>query len=80
LDGFLVLMSTLSTTETRPQASSPVSEPEEQVLADAIEGIRLAFMVASEAMYDHAENTDYFNVSGLHDKSLLIHSFSIRHP
>ncbi|KAK7049866.1 Beige protein-like 1 [Paramarasmius palmivorus] len=63
LDGFLVLMSTLSTTETRPQASSPVSEPEEQVLADAIEGIRLVFMVASEAMYDHAENTDYFNTS-----------------
>jgi hypothetical protein len=62
LDGFLVLMSALAAMGT-PNAQGPIVEPPEQVLADTLECARLAFMVLSEAMYQHSENADYFNVS-----------------
>ncbi|KAJ7579061.1 beach-domain-containing protein [Mycena floridula] len=58
-DGFLVLMSVLSTV----QASSQVIEPEDQVLAELIEGTRLVFMILSEAINDHDENEDYFMIN-----------------
>ncbi|KAJ8072576.1 beige protein-like 1 [Marasmius tenuissimus] len=57
LDGFLVLMSTLSTTHPS-QVHDQEYAPE-----DAIEGTRLVFVAVSEAMYNHPENTEYFNVS-----------------
>ncbi|KAF9267665.1 beach-domain-containing protein [Marasmius fiardii PR-910] len=57
LDGFLLLMSTLSTTHP-----SRVPDPE-YTLANIIDNMRLVFVVASEAMYNHPENTDHFNTS-----------------
>ncbi|KAL0063705.1 Beige protein-like 1 [Marasmius tenuissimus] len=57
LDGFLVLMSTLSTTHPS-QVHDQEYAPE-----DAIEGTRLVFVAVSEALYNHPENTEYFNVS-----------------
>lgn len=61
LDGFLVLISVLST--VHQSNSGPVVEPEEQVLADVIECTRLVFNVASDAIYEHAENAEYFTSS-----------------
>lgn len=61
LDGFLVLMSVLSTIQNR--SDSLVVEPEEQVLAEVIQSTRLVFMIASEAMHEYPENDEYFRVS-----------------
>ncbi|KAJ3905440.1 hypothetical protein F5879DRAFT_742889 [Lentinula edodes] len=58
LDGFLVLISVLST--VHHLNFGPVIEPEEQVLADMIECTRLVFSVASDALADHPQNTEYF--------------------
>ncbi|KAF9067929.1 beach-domain-containing protein [Rhodocollybia butyracea] len=58
LDGFLVLISVLSNVQL--SHSSPVIEPEEQVLADVIECTRVVFVVASEATNDHFQNAEYF--------------------
>lgn len=58
LDGFLVLISVLST--VHHLNSGPVIEPEEQVLADMIECTRLVFSVASDALADHPQNIEYF--------------------
>ncbi|EIN04780.1 beach-domain-containing protein [Punctularia strigosozonata HHB-11173 SS5] len=57
MDGFLALMGFLSTLRVR---DSLVKEPEEQVLQEVTEGVRLVFVVLSEAMHDHRQNTDYF--------------------
>lgn len=54
-------MSVLSTVQTAREG--PVIEPEEQILSDAQECSRLVFTLASEAMYEHKENYDYFRVS-----------------
>jgi hypothetical protein len=63
LDGFVVLMSVLSMVQVTREG--PVVEPEEQVLAEELRCTRLVFMIASEAMHEHVENTEYFNVSHL---------------
>ena len=54
-------MSVLSTVQTAREG--PVIEPEDQVLSDVQECSRLVFTLASEAMYEHKENSDYFRVS-----------------
>ncbi|KAF7982777.1 hypothetical protein HWV62_26692 [Athelia sp. TMB] len=58
LDGFLVLMSVLSTVHSPRQGS--VIEPAEQVLLENQECSRLVFTLTSEAMYEHQANTIYF--------------------
>lgn len=60
LDGFLVLMSVLSTIQSQ---QGPVVEPEEQVLSEVLESTRLVFMIVSDAMHKHSENAEYFKVS-----------------
>jgi hypothetical protein len=70
LDGFVVLMSVLSTVQATSRG--PVIEPEEQILADELQSTRLVFMIASEAMHEHVENTEYFNVSGVYDMSRIL--------
>ncbi|KAJ7439485.1 beach-domain-containing protein [Mycena latifolia] len=52
MDGFVVLMSALSTAHERGMDEGQVSE--------TIECSRLAFMITSEAIDDHAENARYF--------------------
>ncbi|KAL0958994.1 hypothetical protein HGRIS_014308 [Hohenbuehelia grisea] len=61
LDGFLLLINVLSMSQLA--SPGPVVEPEEQVVNRALENARLAFTIASEAMYDHAENTEFFRTS-----------------
>jgi hypothetical protein len=61
LDGFVVLMSVLSTVQAT--SVGPVIEPEEQILAEELQNTRLVFMIVSEAMHEHLENTEYFTVS-----------------
>ncbi|KAA1472737.1 beach-domain-containing protein [Dentipellis sp. KUC8613] len=58
LDGFIAIISVLSTLHTR--AEGPVVEPEEQVTSDILEAARLIFVIASEAMHDHEANSRYF--------------------
>lgn len=58
LDGFLTIISTLSTLNAPRQG--PIAEPEEQVRAEMLEGTHLIFSIASEAMYDHEENSEFF--------------------
>ncbi|KAJ4474264.1 hypothetical protein J3R30DRAFT_3295344 [Lentinula aciculospora] len=60
LDGFLVLTSVLSTVQHLD--SGPIVEPEEQVLIDVIECTRLVFTVASDALTDHPQNSEYFKI------------------
>ena len=60
LDGFLTIISTLSTLHAPRQG--PIAEPEEQVRAEMLEGTHLIFSIASEAMYDHEENYEFFQV------------------
>ncbi|KAF9466003.1 hypothetical protein BDZ94DRAFT_1252774 [Collybia nuda] len=63
LDGFLILMSVLSS--IRDGSSALVVEPEEQVLEEVLEGTCFVFMSMSEAMNEHLENATYFrNVVG----------------
>jgi hypothetical protein len=56
MDGFVGLMSALSTTQPGG------GERSEQELSEVIECSRLAFMIASEAITDHADNAEYFQV------------------
>lgn len=53
-------MSVLSTLQMTREG--PVMEPEERVLSEVQECSRLVFMLASEAVRDHKENSDYFRV------------------
>lgn len=53
------------------QGDSFVQEPEEQILADILQGSRLVFLVVSEATYNHDENARYFRVSLVISKSML---------
>jgi hypothetical protein len=63
LDGFLVLISTLSTTQIK--ATPADSDHENDVLEDTLETTRLIFVNLAEAMHNHIENTDYFTVREL---------------
>jgi hypothetical protein len=62
-------MSVLSTVQTAREG--PVIEPEDQVISDVQECSRLVFTLASEAMYEHKENSDYFRVSFVCTGSVL---------
>jgi len=64
LDGFLILMSLLSNIQDRPHKG--IVEPEEQVLLDVFETIRLIFVNLAEAMNEHLENSEYFRVCCQH--------------
>jgi hypothetical protein len=59
MDGFLALIGFLSALRVR---DSVVQEPEEQVLSEVLEGLRLVFAVLSEATHDHPQNAAYFRV------------------
>ncbi len=63
LDGFIMLMSVLST--LRVAQEGPVHEPEEQILLEVLESIRMVFMIVSDAIHDHPENAEYFKVGVL---------------
>lgn len=54
MDGFVGLMSALSTAHERNGTEESVSV--------AIECSRLAFMITSDAITDHPENAEYFKV------------------
>jgi hypothetical protein len=56
-------MSVLSTVQAA--CESHVIELKEQVISEALECLRLVFMLVSEAMHGHTENSDYFQVSWL---------------
>ena len=60
-DGFLAIINLLSILYA--PRYGPVAEPEEQVLSEMLEGARLVFVIASEAMQDHEQNSLYFQVS-----------------
>jgi hypothetical protein len=60
LDGFLVLMSVLS--NVRDYSHDRVAEPEEEVLSGVKEITSGVFMCMSEAMNEHPENAEYFQV------------------
>lgn len=61
MDGFLALVSTLSTAHMA--AESPIQEPEEQVQREMLGAIQLTFVILAETMHDHEENASYFKVS-----------------
>lgn len=61
MDGFLAIISTLSALHAPREG--PVAEPEEQILDEMIEGARLVFFIASEALDDDEINSQYFQVS-----------------
>jgi hypothetical protein len=63
LDGFLVLMSVLS--NVHDYRDDFVMEPEEEVLSGVVEITSLVFMCMSEAMNEHSENEEYFQVRKL---------------
>ena len=54
-------MSVLSTIQAVREG--PALGPDEEVLSDIQECSRLVFTLASEAMYEHLENSVYFRVS-----------------
>ncbi|KAI0067044.1 beach-domain-containing protein [Artomyces pyxidatus] len=58
MDGFLAIISTLSALHAPREG--PVAEPEDQILNEMIEGARLVFFIASEAMDDDEVNSQYF--------------------
>jgi hypothetical protein len=62
MDGFLCLMSVLSTIQDR-DSDFIVIEPETQVMQETIECTRWVFLTFSEAMKDHHRNTEYYRVS-----------------
>ncbi|KAG7440786.1 beach-domain-containing protein [Guyanagaster necrorhizus] len=69
LDGFVVLMNVLSTIQSCN--GSPIHEPDEQVLLEVLETIRMVFMIVSDAINEHPENSEYFKVSVGYDSLAL---------
>jgi hypothetical protein len=63
LDGFLVLMSVLS--NVHDYRNDFVVEPEKEMLQGVIEIMSLVFMCMSEAINQHSENGEYFQVCEL---------------
>jgi len=61
MDGFLALVSTLSTAHMA--SDSPIQEPEEQVQREMLGAIQLTLVILAETMHDHEENASYFKVS-----------------
>ncbi|KAJ3536167.1 hypothetical protein NM688_g6872 [Phlebia brevispora] len=61
MDGFLVLMSVLSTIQ--PAHSWAVAAPGDMIVHEVLEAVRLVFAIISEAMDDHKENVVFFERS-----------------
>jgi hypothetical protein len=72
MDGFLYLMSVLSTIQDRPTGVAIV-ELETQDLQETIQCTRWVFLIFSEAMKNHHANAEYFRVS----KSVLYSSIPL---
>lgn len=60
MDGFLVLMSVLSTIQ--PAHSWPVADVGDQIVVDVLEATRLVFAILSESMHNHVVNAKFFEV------------------
>lgn len=61
MDGFLVLMSVLSTIQ--PAHSWPVAVSGDQIVMDVLEATRLVFAILSESLYKDEENVRFFEVN-----------------
>ncbi|KAH8103359.1 beach-domain-containing protein [Cristinia sonorae] len=61
MDGFLVLMSVLSTIQ--PAHSWPVAVSGDQIVMDVLEATRLVFAILSESLYKDEENVRFFEQS-----------------
>ncbi|KAF7792655.1 hypothetical protein EIP86_003752 [Pleurotus ostreatoroseus] len=61
MDGFLVLMSVLSTIQ--PAHSWAVAVEGDMIVHEVLEAVRLVFAIISEAMDDHKENATFFERS-----------------
>ena len=61
MDGFLVLMSVLSTIQ--PSHSWSFAAAGDMIVHEVLEAIRLIFAIISEAMDDHKHNAAFFEVS-----------------
>ncbi|KAF9006328.1 hypothetical protein BDZ89DRAFT_1144797 [Hymenopellis radicata] len=70
LDGFIMLMSLLSTLLVAQEG--PIHEPEEQILLEVLESIRLVFMIVSDAIHDYPENTNTSRCDSIGFKSLFL--------
>ena len=60
MDGFLVLMSVLSTIQ--PTHSWAVASSGDMIVHEVLEAVRLIFAIISEAMDEHKQNTLFFEV------------------
>lgn len=60
MDGFLVLMSVLSTIQ--PTHSWSVAAAGDMIVHEVLEAVRLVFAIVSEAMDDHQRNAVFFEV------------------
>ncbi len=60
MDGFLVLMSILSTIQ--PAHSWSIASPGDPIVHEVLEAVRLVFTILSEAMDDHHSNSVFFEV------------------
>ncbi|KAI0317827.1 beach-domain-containing protein [Amylostereum chailletii] len=58
MDGFVAIISMLSTLALPREG--PIVEPEEQVTNEMLEGVRLVFVITSEAMDEDDANSQYF--------------------
>lgn len=61
MDGFVVVMSVLSTIQ--PAHSWAVSESGDPIVTEVLDATRLVFAILSEALYCHEENITFFEVS-----------------
>ena len=61
MDGFLAIVNILSTLRMSREENLP-TERKEQVLNETIEAARLVFVIASEAMSNDENNSQYFEV------------------
>ena len=60
MDGFVVLMSVLSTIQ--PTHSWAVSSSGDPIVTEVLEATRLVFAILSEALHCHEENVSFFEV------------------
>ena len=59
-DGFLVLMSVLSTIQ--PAHSWSIASPGDPIVHEVLDAVRLVFTILSEAMDEHQANSEFFEV------------------
>lgn len=63
MDGFLVLMSVLSTIQ--PSHSWSIAVAGDSIVHEVLEAVRLVFTIISEAMDDHSTNAIFFEVRSM---------------